>query len=174
MALNIAHMLSTSVLQPAPIESRPIRSPLIRKDGPDLASGLATGLAPGLAGVEPEERGAPSLPAQARRTRIWEFGTALHCSIVGTCLTTAELRHILEKLKVGDAGAASDHDLHGLGVMLAGRREEGGAKFLQKALDRRHRSAIARCARAKELPTSWRSGSKASSRATSPALIGPC
>jgi hypothetical protein len=150
MALNIAHMLSTSVLQPAPIESRPIRSPLIRKDGPDLASGLAAGLAPGLAGVEPEERGAPSLPAQARRTRIWEFGTALHCSIVGTCLTTAELRHILEKLKVGDAGAASDHDLHGLGVMLAGRREEGGAKFLQKALDRRHRAAITRYAKAKD------------------------
>jgi hypothetical protein len=63
-----------------------------------------------------------------------EFDASLHCSIVGTCLTTTELRHVLDKLKIG--ATASDHELHALGVSLAGRRE-AGAKFLQKALDRR-------------------------------------
>jgi hypothetical protein len=58
----------------------------------------------------------------ARRTRIWEFGSSLHCSIIGTCLTTSQLRNILVKLKVDGADAASDHELHAMGVVLAGRR----------------------------------------------------
>jgi hypothetical protein len=86
---------------------------------------------------------------QIHRTRIWEFGTNLHCSIIGTCLTATELRHVLAKAKVKDAEIASDHDLHCLGVMLASRREQG-ARFLQKALDRCHRTAIFRCLRIKD------------------------
>jgi hypothetical protein len=69
----------------------------------------------------------------------------LHC---GTCLSTGELRHILGKLNVADI--ATDHELHSRGVVLAGRRE-GGAKFLQKALDRRHHAVITRYARAKDV-----------------------
>jgi hypothetical protein len=89
------------------------------------------------------------LSGQVRRTRIWEFGTNLHCSIIGTCLSTADLRHVLAKAKVKDAEIASDHDLHCLGVMLASRREQG-ARFLQKALDRCHRTAVFRCLKIKD------------------------
>jgi hypothetical protein len=78
-----------------------------------------------------------------RRTQIWEFSTNLHCSIVGTCLSAAELRQILIKLEVDNAVRASDHDLHCVAVLLASRQDRG-AKFLQRALDRRHRAAIAR------------------------------
>jgi hypothetical protein len=135
MALKRSHMLSTSLLQAAPAAA-PASSALIMREAP---KGFDLG---------PEE---PSLddasaPA-ARRTRIWEFSVNLHCSIVGTCLTTAELRHIVDKVKAGAAVIASDHDLHMCGVMLASHRETG-AKFLQKALDRRHRTAIARFAKA--------------------------
>jgi hypothetical protein len=138
MAFNLAHMLSTSGLQAAPPVPRPVRPELIVKDATDPQGG-------GLDGSEPDGMAAQT----PRRTRIWEFGTNLHCSIVGTCMSTAELRHVLEKLKISGAAIASDHELHSVGVMLAGHRE-GGAKFLQKALDRRHRSAIARCASVKE------------------------
>jgi hypothetical protein len=146
MAFKLAHMLSTSGLQllstsglqPAPLVPRPVRPELIVKDGTDSQDS-------GLDGGEPDGMAAQT----ARRTRIWEFGTNLHCSIIGTCLSTAELRQVLDKLKMSGAAIASDHELHSVGVMLADRRE-GGAKFLQKALDRRHRSAIARCARAKK------------------------
>lgn len=89
------------------------------------------------------------LGGQIRRTRIWEFGTNLHCSIIGTCLSTTDLRHVLAKAKVKDAETASDHDLHCLGVMLASRREQG-ARFLQKTLDRCHRTAIFRCLKIKD------------------------
>lgn len=84
-----------------------------------------------------------------RRRRIWDFGNNLHCSIVGTCLSMSELRHILEKLKVDGVVGASDHDVHCLGVRLASRRD-GEAKHLQKALDRQHRSAITRYGKSKD------------------------
>ena len=36
-----------------------------------------------------------------RRRRIWEVSTSFHCSIIGTCLTAAELRQILIKIDLG-------------------------------------------------------------------------
>jgi hypothetical protein len=94
-------------------------------------------------------RGAPSRP---RRTRIWELGSSLHCSIVGTCLSTAEPRHVLVQLKVSGTQAANEHDLHSFGVGLAGKRELG-AKLLQKALDRRHERTIKAFAAAHDTET---------------------
>jgi len=136
MALKLAHMLSSSGFHPAPAGAPPA---LIFRD---------PALPPSAARSEELDE-APEGPV--RRTRIWEFGVNLHCSIVGTCLSTAELRHVVEKLEPGKRamGAASDHDLHTRGVTLACRRADG-AKFLQKALDRRHRAAIARFAKAKD------------------------
>jgi hypothetical protein len=75
MALNVSHMLSTSVLRPASPAPQFGRSELIRKDAPDVPD------------VERDDPGRDG--RLARRTQIWEFGTNLHCSIVGTCLTTA-------------------------------------------------------------------------------------
>jgi hypothetical protein len=92
-----------------------------------------------------------------RRTRIWELSSHLHCSIVGTCLSTAELRQIADKAGFTITGA-SEHDLHGRGVQIASQ-PEGGAKLLHKALDKRHRLAIAQFDKARtvdEVRTLWR------------------
>jgi hypothetical protein len=132
MALDPHLVLSASLPRPAPIAARrgPVRLVARNQDG--------------ALELEPDELQSHG----ARRTRIWEFDASLHCSIVGTCLTTTELRHVLDKLKMG--ATASDHELHALGVSLAGRRQ-AGAKFLQKALDRRHRVAVTRYSKAKDL-----------------------
>jgi hypothetical protein len=90
----------------------------------------------------------PDEPAAQRRTKLWELDGHLHCSIVGTCLTSAEIRHIVGKLKLIASNDATEHELHTLGVMLASRQTEG-AKFLQKSLDRKHHAAIARYGKAK-------------------------
>jgi hypothetical protein len=82
------------------------------------------------------------------RRKIWEFDANLHCSIIGTCLTNAELRQVIVKLGQADAATATELDLHASGVALAGKRHDG-AKLLNKALDRRHCAAINRFARAK-------------------------
>lgn len=79
---------------------------------------------------------------KSRRKKIWELSTHVHCSIVGTCLTTGELKQILAKAGMA-ADGASDHDLHGRGVLLASQHD-GLAKLLHKALDRKHRTTIAR------------------------------
>src|SRR5580658_4583294 len=131
MALKLTQMLSSSGLHAAPAAAPPL---IFRDATPSPA-------------IAPADLDAASEGA-TRRTRIWEFGVNLHCSIIGTCLTTAELRHVVEKVEPS-LGAASDHDLHMRGVMLAARRADG-AKFLQKALDRRHRAAIARFGKAQD------------------------
>lgn len=85
----------------------------------------------------------------AKRSKIWDLADTLHCSIIGTCLSNAELRRVLVRLKVTGSETADDHDLHVMGVMLAGRRE-AGSKLLQKALDKRHELAIKQYAKAKD------------------------
>jgi hypothetical protein len=78
--------------------------------------------------------------AAPRRTKIWEFNTNLHCSIIGTCLSTGELRQVLRKFSLA-THECSDHDLHRTAVTLAGRHDEA-ARQLHKALDRRHKLVV--------------------------------
>src|SRR5215471_14784232 len=88
-------------------------------------------------------------PTSRRRTAIWDMHHSMHCAIIGTCLSNAEIRRLLIKLGVHGAESASDHDLHKQGVTLAGR-QQGGGKFIQKALDHRHEAAIRQFAKAKD------------------------
>lgn len=76
----------------------------------------------------------------SRRRRIWELSRHLHCSVVGTCLSTGELRYVLAKAGRKIEGL-TEHDLHGLGVLAAGRRDIEGT-LLNKALEKRHQKMI--------------------------------
>ncbi|HXO02743.1 MAG TPA: hypothetical protein VN900_11845, partial [Stellaceae bacterium] len=75
-----------------------------------------------------------------QRSKLWEFGANLHCSIIGTCLSTTELRQALIKVGRREAISATEHDVHASAVLIAGKHQDG-AKLLHKALDRRHRVA---------------------------------
>jgi hypothetical protein len=76
-----------------------------------------------------------------RRTRLSELDSHLHCSIIGTCLSTHELRKLVPKYSDLDRQRASDLEIHHTAVELA---IEGGAcsKALHKALDERYAGAI--------------------------------
>src|ERR1700741_4465282 len=93
-------------------------------------------IAPAL--VTRDEPAAASGPV--RRTKIWEFNTNLHCSIIGTCLSNAELRQILKKAGV-TTHECTEHELHSIAVTLAGRHDDA-ARQLHKALDHRHKLAV--------------------------------
>jgi hypothetical protein len=95
--------------------------------------------------VEPKT---PLLQDKPGRRRIWELHNTFHCSVIGTCLTTGELRHTLEKLALPGIDKETDHQLHGRAVGLACRHEIG-AKLLQKALDRRHATVIKQFSKAR-------------------------
>jgi hypothetical protein len=111
-----------------------------------------------LPGQPPAPEPLQLVPTGRQRTKIWEFGTNLHCSIIGTCLSTGELRQVLGKLNLKDVATASEHDVHASGVLVAGKHQDG-AKLLHKALDRRHRAAINRFDKTKtvdEVRALWR------------------
>lgn len=114
-------------------------------------------LPPRMIVAEQEELG----DRRSRRTKVWELSHHLHCSIVGTCLSTGELRQVLAKLgPVADD--CSEHELHGRGVTLASQRD-GAAKLLHKALDRKHRNAVTRFDKAgtvEEVRAEWREAVK--------------
>jgi hypothetical protein len=84
--------------------------------------------------------------AAPRRTKIWEFNTNLHCSIIGTCLSSGELRQVLKKFGMASQDC-TDHELHSIAVTLAGRHDDA-ARQLHKALDHRHKLAVNQFARA--------------------------
>lgn len=109
-------------------------------------------------------------PPVPRRCRIWDLGDTLHCSIIGTCLSTDELRRLLRKLGLGSADS-SDHALHGAAVGLAGRHD-AAAKLLNKALDERHRTAIRRFDAAKDTVAVRGLWQAAKAEGTSPAPTG--
>jgi hypothetical protein len=91
-----------------------------------------------------------------RRTRIWELAGYLHCSIIGTCFSTGELRGTLRKSGFVVEGV-TDHDLHGQAVGLAAHHDRP-AKMLNKALDLRHGLVIRQFEKAEseaELTALW-------------------
>ena len=96
-----------------------------------------------------------------RRTRIWEFSQNLHCSIIGTCLSTGELRQTLTRLGLAQSDW-TDHDLHHKAVSLAAKHDQA-AKLLHKALDRRHKLPISQFGKARteaELTALWRDATR--------------
>ena len=78
-----------------------------------------------------------------RRARLTELDAHLHCSIIGTCLSTHELRKLVPKFTTLDRRDASDLEIHHSAVELA---IEGGAgaKALHKLLDEHYAAAIRR------------------------------
>jgi hypothetical protein len=85
--------------------------------------------------------------APRQRRKLWDLMPALHCSVVGTCLMSGELRVLLRRCGAAIEKGATDHELHEVAVAAAGRHD-AVAKELQKALDQRHKAVIARFASA--------------------------
>lgn len=83
------------------------------------------------------------------RLRLGDMHTHLHCSVLGTCLSTAELRKLMKKFI--DVDGLSDLDLHHEAVRLTAE-DPDVARTLGKALDRRHQASLLRFARAKDAP----------------------
>jgi Uncharacterized protein conserved in bacteria (DUF2325) len=84
-----------------------------------------------------------------RRARLSDLDSHLHCSVIGTCLSTNELRKLVPKFTELDRQHATDLEIHHAAVELA---IDGGpgAKALQKALDARYSGAVRRFDAAKD------------------------
>ena len=84
---------------------------------------------------------------------IWDHAD-YHCPIVGTCLTTAELRKLAVRVGLVLPQNVSDYELHGAFVTLA-KRAERPAKIVQKFLDRKFKRQMKRFAKAEGDEALW-------------------
>jgi hypothetical protein len=82
------------------------------------------------------------------RTRLSDLDPHLHCSVIGTCLSTAELRKLMRGFVLTDE--ASDLEVHHEAVRLVPRDPEL-ARSLHRALERRHEAAVQRFGRARDV-----------------------
>jgi len=100
----------------------------------------------------PSDLAAPvsgEMPTRQRR-KLWELASHLYCSIVGTCLSTTELRKVVAKLKEHELKGFSELAIHEEAVKAAGHHDVAG-RLLHKALDRRHEATIKRFHKAQDI-----------------------
>lgn len=100
------------------------------------------------------------------RLRLHQLPPHFHCSIIGTCLTTTELRKLVARHAVVE-GRASDQDVHSAAVGLSEQAGEA-SKALHKALDRRHAATLALFAKARDEASLERLWSEAQERGEIP------
>lgn len=85
---------------------------------------------------------------RARRRTLFDLSPMAHCSVIGTCLTTGELRKIVKKILGDQVQKFSEHLVHTHGVRLASN-EGMPTKLLNKALNEKHDRTILRFDKAK-------------------------
>lgn len=97
-------------------------------------------------------------PMPQRRRRMDQIPGKWHCSIIGTCLTLAELRKVAVKARFNLPADASDYRIHGAVVHCCADHKVL-SRLVTKALDKRFPAHIARFSRAEteaELTDLWR------------------
>ncbi len=87
------------------------------------------------------------------KRNMWEHAD-YSCPIVGTCLTTAELRKLATRVQLILPPGASDYELHGCFVTLA-KRADRPAKIVQKYLDKKFYRQMKRFAKAETDEQIW-------------------
>ena len=95
-----------------------------------------------------ELRIAPSSTVRGQRHKLWEIRPDLHCSILGTCLSYADLLKIGRKAGFVPAEQATEYEVHNYFVH---RAEEPSrlARLMHKTLDGKYRAAIHACQQAR-------------------------
>jgi len=111
------------------------------------ASGpLGAGFRPAHECCESADVAADDAAPTSGRARLLDLNSHLHCSVIGTCLGTPELRKLMARFI--DAQGLSDLDVHHEAVRLAGVSGPT-TKALHKALDKRHEATLQRFKRAR-------------------------
>lgn len=106
----------------------------------------------------PQHTKLPTAGFVRRRAKLNELDGYFHCSIIGTCLSTADLRKLVPKHSDLDRNRASDLDIHHMAVKLSGDGTGAGCKALNKLLDTIYSGDLKRFQRYRsedELQAAW-------------------
>jgi len=123
-------------------------------DKPPFAAASIASIFPAQSPSVPEPPAAMTAP---KRMRLDDLNQHFHCSIIGTCMSTAAMRKLMRRLDATYAPQDSDLDVHHAAVSTA-MNGGVGAKALTKALDEQHLATIRRFAAAtttEELAELW-------------------
>lgn len=88
-----------------------------------------------------ELRAAPDPAPAGQRRKLWEVRPDLHCSILGTCLSYADLLKIGRRAGYIPKEQASEYEVHKYFVHRA-EEPDRLARLMQKMLDAKYRAAI--------------------------------
>lgn len=97
---------------------------------------------------EKNEKSLFNLRKSKGRLKIWDLHTRYHCSVLGTCLTLKELRHIAYKAKIPETESFSDYDLHVSFVSTLNERSYI-SNLVNKLLDKKYKRNIQQLSKAK-------------------------
>jgi hypothetical protein len=100
-----------------------------------------------VASSETSPSGIAASGVPARQRKLWEIMDGMHCSVIGTCLSLAEIRKVARRLLEDLPRRVSDYHLHSIMVHHA-QTKNLVSEALNKALNRRHEAALRRFARA--------------------------
>ncbi len=98
------------------------------------------------ASFEDSEVGTRPVTKLSRRRKLWEIDKGYHCSIIGTCLSVANLCKLLVKAGMQFEPGVSDYELHGFFVRAMSSetpKERRLARLVNKTLDRIYAKSIA-------------------------------
>ena len=88
-------------------------------------------------------------PRTVTHRKIWEIDPRFHCSLIGTCLSLADLHKVCRRAGIRFQTAVSDYELHHAFVALADQASYA-SKLLQRQLDNRHRESLRQFAAARD------------------------
>ncbi|MCP5160033.1 MAG: DUF2325 domain-containing protein [Gammaproteobacteria bacterium] len=89
-------------------------------------------------------------PPATHHKKLWELDRSYHCSVIGTCLTLAELRQIQRRLGGIVQALDSDYDLH-RAFVGAVREATPASRLIHKHLDRKYKLAIRQLSKAQSM-----------------------
>lgn len=84
-----------------------------------------------------EDHQEPSKRKARSRSKLWELRSHIHCAILGTCLSMAELHKLIRRSGVDMRGSFTDYELHATMVVQAEKKGQA-ARNMQKMLDRKY------------------------------------
>lgn len=93
-----------------------------------------------------------SIKGSSARKKLWQLESALHCSVMGTCLSLEELKCFSAKLKIDEFNSETDYTLHRFFVQTV-KTNNYQTKYINKYLDRKYQSTIRKLAKAKSEKT---------------------
>ena len=119
--------------------------PALRPTAAPWADRIAESLAGGACHHEAPPQAA--VCGSTARARLIDLDPQLHCSVIGTCLSTAELRRLMRKFM--DVDDANDLEVHHEAVRMVSQHA-GLGRALHKTLEQQHGSAVQRFGRARD------------------------